>query len=197
MDEVAIWKRVLDQPEIDELVAAGPAPPERPEGNYIVNGDFEDTEGWGVPSERPTFPVAWGSTTRKNAATQMTGTGAIGGLGTSAYCESFYATRQRAFAGNSCNTPSWRPSRKWQCDMDFACENPYATATDRSFNVSLQHSNGILSVRVVDSDSNGVGDMEYYDGQSDTAGLDGDSRNWTNSVIFDDNLYVDPATHEP
>ena len=191
LDEVAVWNRVLSQAEIDELVAAAGGPPERPEGNYLVNGDFEDVAGWGVPGSAE-FPAGWGQTARKNAASQMTGTGAIGGSGTSAYLEAFYSTdnntRRELFQYTTMATLP-----EWQFDVDFVCEDPDATATDRAFNVSLHHDGGILSLRVVDSDSNGIGDMEYYD----AAGS-----GWTpitelaNSVIFDDDVYIDPATHK-
>ena len=189
IDEVGIWNRPLTQADIDEMVVTAPG---RPTGNYLVNGDFEDLTGWGVAGSSD-FPANWDDTTRKNPAAQMTGSGAIGGSGTSAYIEPFLSSEEATRRHMVQNT-EMATLPEWQFDCDFACENPDDSAAARSFTCAVEHAGGQITLRVVDSDLNGVGDVQYYNNQADTPG-------WKpipellNTVIFDENLWSDPATH--
>ncbi|MBN1590613.1 MAG: PEP-CTERM sorting domain-containing protein [Pirellulales bacterium] len=161
--------------------------PVRPD-QYVVNGDFEDTTGWNVPGTL-SFPPGWTAEgERKNAAAQAYGFSAIGGSGTSAYMESFQAVDEdlRREIRQTFEMPT---TSQWKFDLDVAVETIYF-AGDRALAFELVGTDGgKLFVRVVDHDSNGIGDLQFYDGDwQSVAGLD-------NSFVIDDSIYLDPLAN--
>jgi len=157
--------------------------PVRPD-QYIVNGDFEETFGWGDPGTTD-FPPGWSARElRKNAAAQASLSAAIGGSGTSAYMEPFITEDEEAkreirqsFAAPTTND--------WQLDLDLAAA-PTTFVEERSFAFELEgFDGGKLFVRVVDHDETGVGDLQFFDGDwQSVAELD-------NSIVPDSDLSSD------
>ncbi|HBO45397.1 MAG TPA: hypothetical protein DD670_15990 [Planctomycetaceae bacterium] len=165
---------------VDNVVLAE-IEPNRPD-QYIVNGDFENTTGWGAPGT--TYPpYGWTMEgVRANAAEQWSGSLAIGGSGTSAYMGA-YETTVEAERRESRQMFSVPTSTDWQLDLDLAAESTFFTG-QRSFTLELVgYDGGKLFLRVVDHDENGVGDIELYSNSSwqTVAGLE-------NAIVVDDLL---------
>lgn len=156
----------------------------------LTNGDFEDTTGWGA-SGTTSFPPGWDDAIlgRKNAADQQTGVNAIGGSGTSAFMPSFpsddNATRRELRQSFDETSPTWGIS--W----DFASEDP-GGAGNRSMSGSIGYGTGEIIFRVVDTDADGDGDFQVFQGGGpgwqDIAAL-------KDSVIFDPDVQLLPLTH--
>jgi len=159
------------------------------QANWIVNGDFEDTTGWGAvgttenPANWPPYdPV------RKNPAGQQSGANAIDG--TSAYMPADYgvATADRK---DMENTLQGTPTSLFQIDFDFASEDP-GSGDDRSMTGSLYTTGGTIVWRVVDADSDGVGDLQMYKNPNPDKGY---HTVLTDAVTFDDDVTTTPVIH--
>ena len=143
-------------------------------GGILVNGDFEDTAGWGDLGTGD-VPPGWGGT---NCAVMQTGENAIGGTGTSALM----------VAGTGKITQSFdETSPQWRAELDFATEDP-GDASARSLTSSIFNSgNALITFRV-----NGDGDFQVYErggaGWHTPTGLAG-------VVIFDDAVETTPLVH--
>jgi hypothetical protein len=165
-------------------------------GNVIVNGNFENTAGWGNPGDdHDTQPFGWRDETsagaRKNAAGQQGGVHAIGGSGTSAFMPADLGAAgsdRRDLVQDFNGTLG----SDWALSFQFAAEDP-GGASDRSLTGSLYRENLLVVVtyRVVDADEDGDGDFELYDGSAwqPVAGL-------KDSVIFDPDVQTSPLVHE-
>ncbi|MBN1590712.1 MAG: PEP-CTERM sorting domain-containing protein [Pirellulales bacterium] len=167
---------------LDNVVLAEKEP-NRP-AQYIVNGDFENTTGWGVPGT--TFPpYGWTmSGIRTNAAAQRSGSLAIGGSGTSAYMEPFKTTEEadRREIRQEFSVPT---SSDWQFDVDLAAATT-SFVEERSFTLELVgYDGGTLFLRVVDHDANGVGDLEIYS-----------SSTWQTVTELDNSIVLDAVLGE-
>ncbi len=145
--------------------------------NLLTNGDFEDLTGWGDVGTTDN-PAYWPSTsaTRFNPATQVTGSNAIGGSGTSAFMSDIPTNcdMHQAFV---------ETGPQWSFEFDFASMNP-GSSSARSLSGALKIGASQIIYRV-----NGDGDFQVYGknsgGWQTPSGLAG-------AVIFDDNVLTTP-----
>ena len=147
-------------------------------GNAIVNGDFEDTFGWGAVGTTD-FPAGWTARDqRKNAAAMQQGVNAIGGEGCSAFMPACITSdeTQRREIRQSVNTSVLGP--QWRLSFRFATEDPGA-GTYRSLSLGISHGDGQIVLRVVDTDNNGEGEIQLYNGDWQSIGA------LNNVVTFD------------
>ncbi|HLA85917.1 MAG TPA: LamG-like jellyroll fold domain-containing protein [Thermoguttaceae bacterium] len=186
-DEVGVWDRVLSPTEVQQLVNAGV--PDVPVTNYIENGNFENTTGW-VPAGADVLPPeGWAAYINKNNPTsQATGTGAIGGTGTSALMEAaaLGGFNQRGMSQSFVH----QTDSQWKLDLDFATEAPN-DPTRRTFAMTLRTDNGAqVALIVSDPDNDGLGDLmvggaagyEVIPGLEDFITFDSDLSDLTGSV---------------
>ena len=166
-------------------------------GNLLVNGDFEDTEGWGVLGTgnppagwyhtiagSPIPPVQLG--TSQNPAVQQSGANAIGGSGTSAFLP-----RDETGLGE------WRQLMQqvstgplWQFDVDFATEDPLAGRTLHLYLAANANSTNQIILRVVAGTETGYGSLQHWNGSGWAA-----PSGFANSVILDSDVETSPLTH--
>jgi len=183
-DDMGVWNRVLSQAEIQQLVNAGSPDVVVPPGvNYIENGDFENTTGW-VPHGAGVLPPAgWASNLGKNnPADQATGSGAIGGSGSSALMVDAPPTSglNRPWMSQAFIHPT---DPEWQFDMDFATEAP-SSATQRTLMMVLRTNNGAqVSLRITnDLATDTTGDVQVFGtAYADIPGLE-------DTVVYDTDL---------
>lgn len=124
------------------------------QANLIINGDFENTVGWGAPGDVGAFPFGWGSISAgatRNAAAQQSGSIAIGGAGTSAFIPRTSQTRRL--------DQSFVELSRWQIEFDFAVEDA-GDSNARSLSGSIYGNSGnvLITFRV-----NGEGDFQLFD----------------------------------
>ena len=133
-------------------------------GELVLNGDFEDTTGWGDVGTQD-IPASWmiDPAVRKNPADIQSGTVAIGGEGTSAYCPAFPTTNaweQRQMVQDF-ETPT---GAEWTLEMDAACvdsDDPELRVLN--FFVMTESDKRML-FRVVGSDTGDRGAVQFYRG---------------------------------
>ncbi|HBO45398.1 MAG TPA: hypothetical protein DD670_15995 [Planctomycetaceae bacterium] len=157
-------------------------------GNAIVNGDFEDTLGWGNVGTSD-FPAGWTATDpRKNAAAMQQGVNAMGVKGCSAFMPAFSTSdeTQRREIRQSVNTDSL--GAQWRLSFRFATEDPGA-GSGRSLSLGVSHGNGQITLRVVDTDNNGKGEIQLYDGDWQSIG------SLYNVVLFDNDVSQTPEVN--
>jgi len=159
--------------------------------SVIVNGDFENTNGWQAAGSEDGLPPGWTTTipARNNAASIQSAPNAISG-NTSAFMPNFISGDDNirrdivqefgALTGDFILT------------VDFAAEDP-GGATDRCFTVALSSpypQQTVIACRVVDRDADGDGDVEVLNGSTyvEVPALN-------NSVIFDADVQVAPLIH--
>ncbi|MBN1590614.1 MAG: PEP-CTERM sorting domain-containing protein [Pirellulales bacterium] len=161
----------------------------------IVNGNFEDLTGWGLPGTADT-PANWTPNLdegRKNPALQQSGVNAIGGSGTSAFMGADNG------ASGSDRRDMWQVDEsnpigpQWVVEFDFATEDP-GVEGDRSLSGSVEVTNGNrITMRVTDVDDDGIGDFQIYDKSTNTTGI------WrpilANAVEFDDDVSTTPVVN--
>ena len=162
-------------------------------GESIVNGDFEETTGWGSAGTKE-YPLGWSSssTDRTSAAQPQTGDAAIGGSGTSA----FFPAAPDGSRDLAQSFPQSSP--KWVFEMDFAAEEPDGQGSDhRTLSLGWRNNEGIRFYMIVTGNGNegasadGLGDVQIYNpasGYFTPAGLE-------NSVRFDDDVETTPMAH--
>ena len=133
--------------------------------NLIVNGDFENTVGWGAPGSF-NCPDGWYSsgTSLKNPATIQEGAAAIGGSGTSAYMEAFKTTTtsERRQMGQAFSiTPT---GAEWNIAFDIAMDYPGAYP-ERGMQLILNPTSGSrMMFRIAESLDGTTGALEFYRG---------------------------------
>jgi sialidase-1 len=162
--------------------------PSNPAPN-IVNGDFEDTTGWGgVGSTSP--PPGWATSAgRTNAAQMQSGAAAIGGEGTSAFMPAAPGENRDLIQEFS------QSDSQWCFDMDFAAEEPDGQGSEhRTLSLGWITNEGKRIYMIVTVNGNegtaadGLGDVQIYDpasGYFTPAGLE-------DAVIFDDDVEYSP-----
>ncbi|MBN1590711.1 MAG: exo-alpha-sialidase [Pirellulales bacterium] len=157
-------------------------------GNAITNGDFEDTFGWGDVGTTD-FPAGWmANDQRKNAAAMQQGANAMGGEGCSAFMPAFFTSdeTQRREIRQSTNTAALGP--QWRLSFRFATEDPGA-GSGRSLSLGISHGDGQIVLRVVDTDNNGEGEIQLYDGDWQSIG------SLYNVVSFDNDVSQTPEVN--
>lgn len=148
----------------------------------IANGDFEDTTGWLFAGAGPgTQPAGWRDTTGDNPATQQFDSLAIGGSGVS-------ARMQQVAGGRIRQNLETATKPQFEFSFDFASADP-GGAANRSLSASIfdQNLGAVITMRVVDEEDDGIGELEFYSGSWEVGTL-------PDSVIFS-NLDSDPLTH--
>ena len=133
-------------------------------GELVPNGDFEDTTGWGDVGTED-IPASWmiDPNVRKNPADILSGTTAIGGEGTSAYCPAnptanYWEQRQMY---QNLEVPT---SAEWTLEMDAACtDSDDPTLRVLNFFV-MTESDKRMMFRVVGSDTGDRGAVQFYRG---------------------------------
>ena len=158
-----------------------------PAENRITNPMFDDTDGWGSAGSTD-WPAGWtGNDPRKNAASPLSGTGAVGGTGTSAYLPGFETSvsdQQREMRHYLSDT-----APDWDFSFDLASGDP-GSGGDRSMSMAVLHGGGQITLRVTDRNNNGRGDVEYYANGAWTsiAALD-------DAIVFSDDVSGEPAVN--
>ena len=160
--------------------------------NLLVNGDFEDTTGWGDVGTFQT-PDGWysgGDSTRKNPADIQQGTAAIGGMGTSAYMPG-YKTSVEAERGQMAQWLGGTDA-EWNLSLDFASTDPGSTS-ERSLHMVLYPETAPYMIfRVVGGSTAGMGSVEFYTGNVagwyQIPGLE-------NVITFSDDIQNNPLSH--
>ncbi len=149
-------------------------------GSVLVNGDFEDTTGWGAIGSTAN-PLGWPSTSasRFNPASQQTGADAIGGSGTSAFMSDVPTNCDMAQAFTESGP-------QWSVAYDFAAGDA-GSSTQRSLSGAIKVGASQIIYRV-----NGEGDFQVYGkttgGWQTPTGLEA-------SVVMDSDVSTSPLAH--
>ncbi len=158
-----------------------------PAENRILNPIFDDTESWG-PAGSTDWPPGWtGSSPRKNAASPLFGSGAIGGGGTSAHLPAFatsVADQRREIKHYMSDTAA-----NWEFSFDLAGGDP-GSGDARSMSLGINHGSGQITLRITDRDDDGRGEIEYYANEAWTpiGALDG-------AIVFSSEPTVQPSVN--
>ncbi|MCC6682464.1 MAG: PEP-CTERM sorting domain-containing protein [Phycisphaeraceae bacterium] len=149
-------------------------------GSVLVNGDFEDTTGWGAIGSTDN-PAGWPSTsgTRFNPASQQTGSDAIGGAGTSAFMSDVPTNcdMHQSFT---------ETGPQWSVAFDFAAGDA-GSATQRSLSGAIKVGASQIIYRV-----NGEGDFQVFDKAANTWGT---PIGLAASVVMDSDVSVSQLVH--
>lgn len=156
------------------------------QSNFLTNGDFEDVTDWlFAGTEAGTQPLGWRDTTDLNPATQQFGGAAIGETGVSAYMPGFGFDPGRYVMRQLIDVPT---SPVFSVSYDFAAADPGGD-TMRSLSSSILRPGGstMITLRVVDENDDGTGDLQVFSGSWQTGVL-------PNSVLFSD-VTSSPLVH--
>ena len=133
----------------------------------FINGNFEDTTGWGAVGTT-SYPAGWNNPDsaawRNPAAIQTSPSPVIGGS-VSAYMP--LSTVSTPVKGLRQTLAAANQVANWVYEFDFASEDP-GGATNRSLHFSMLIGGTTASYirfigRIVDADADGDGDLEIYD----------------------------------